>query len=311
MKKIAYLLSAISAGLFTSAAANAEVSVSGSASFAYVDAGGNTSSVHGGGVSFDLSTTTDAGVTIGAGAAISLDKDSVNNTSAATGATSLSFGFANGSITFGDDIGLADGKGKVGELVTYADINQTGITNKVGISDDEGSGIAASTSIGDMALSVQYVWDGAADGDVDGAATTGQSATLTIPVGAGSLVLATASDDLSGVNMTETAAAYSMAAANGTISVGFTGTSGDTASKEGEAISVAYETSMGGLDIGVGYTGHDANSTTAQITDIVISSSLGGGASIFAEYSNASGTVAAESSSLSNNVLAVGTSVSF
>ena len=311
MKKIAYLLSAISAGLFTSAAANAEVSVSGSASFAYVDAGGNTSSVHGGGVSFGLSTTTDAGVTIGAGAAISLDQDSVNNTSAATGATSLSFGFANGSITVGDDIGVADGKGKVGELVTYADTNQTSITNAVGIGDDEGSGIAASTTIGDMALSVQYVWDGAAEGNVDGASTTSQGASLTIPVGAGSLVLATASDDLSGVNMTETAAAYSMAAANGTLSVGFTGTSGDTASKEGEAISVAYETSMGGLDIGVGYTGHDANSKTAQITDIVISSSLGGGASIFAEYSNASGTVAAESATLSNNVLAVGTSVSF
>jgi hypothetical protein len=310
MKKIAYLISAISAALFSSAA-NADVSVSGNATFAYTDAGGNTSSINGGGVSFGLSTTTDAGVTVSSGAGISLDSDSVGNSSAVTGSTYISFGFANGSITVGDDVGVADGKGKVGELVTYADTNQTSITNSVGISDDEGSGIAASTSIGDMTLSVQYVWDGAGGGNVDGASTTSQGASLTIPVGAGSLVIATASDDLSGVNMTETAAAYSMAAANGTISVGFTGTSGDTASKEGEAISVAYATSMGGLDIGVGYTGHDANSKTAQITDIVVSSSLGGGASIFAEYSNASGTVAAESSTLSNAVLAVGTSVSF
>lgn len=310
MKKIAYLISAISAALFSSAA-NADVSVSGSATFAYVDAGGNTSSVNGGGVSFGLSTTTDAGVTVSSGAGISLDSDSVGNSSAVTGSTYISFGFANGSITVGDDVGISDGVGKVGELVTYADINRTSITNEVTVGDDEGSGIAASTSIGDMTLSVQYVWDGADGGDVDGAATTSQGASLSMPVGAGSLTIATASNDLSGVNMTETAAAYTLAAAGGTLSVGFTGTSGDTPANKGEAFSVAYSTSMGGLDIGLGYTGHDANSKTAQTTDIVVSTSLGGGASLFAEYSNASGTVAAESSTVSNAVLAVGTSVSF
>ena len=310
MKKIAYLISAISAALFSSAA-NADVSVSGSATFAYIDAGGNTSSVNGGGVSFGLSTTTDAGVTVSSGAGISLDSDSVGNSSAVTGSTYISFGFANGSITVGDDVGISDGVGKVGELVVYADTNRTSITNEVTIGDDEGSGIAASTSIGDMTLSVQYVWDGAAAGDVDGAATTSQGASLSMPVGAGSLTIASASNDISGVNMTETAAAYTLAAAGGTLSVGFTGTSGDTAANKGEAFSVAYSTSMGGLDIGLGYTGHDANSTTAQTTDIVVSSSLGGGASLFAEYSNAAGTVAAESSTVSNAVIAVGTSVSF
>ena len=310
MKKIAYLISAISAALFSSAA-NADVSVSGSATFAYIDAGGNTSSVNGGGVSFGLSTTTDAGVTVSSGAGISLDSDSVGNSSAVTGSTYISFGFANGSITVGDDVGISDGVGKVGELVVYADTNRTSITNEVTVGDDEGSGIAASTSIGDMTLSVQYVWDGADGGDVDGAATTSQGASLSMPVGAGSLTIATASNDISGTNMTETAAAYTLAAAGGTLSVGFTGTSGDTSTNKGEAFSVAYSTSMGGLDIGLGYTGHDANSKTAQTTDIVVSSSLGVCASLFAEYSNASGTVAAESATASNAVLVVGTSVSF
>ena len=310
MKKIAYLISAISAALFSSAA-NADVSVSGSATFAYIDAGGNTSSVNGGGVSFGLSTTTDAGVTVSSGAAISLDSDSVGNSSAVTGATYISFGFANGSITVGDDVGISDGVGKVGELVVYADTNRTSITNEVTVGDDEGSGIAASTSIGDMTLSVQYVWDGADGGDVDGAATTSQGASLSMPVGAGSLTIASASNDISGTNMTETAAAYTLAAGGGTVSLGFTGTSCDVAANKGESFSVAYSTSMGGLDIGLGYTGHDANAKTAQTTDIVVSSSLGGGASLFAEYSNASGTVAAESSTVSNAVLAVGTSVSF
>ena len=310
MKKIAYLISAISAALFSSAA-NADVSVSGSATFAYIDAGGNTSSVNGGGVSFGLSTTTDAGVTVSSGAAISLDSDSVGNSSAVTGATYISFGFANGSITVGDDVGISNDVGKVGELVVYADTNRTSITNEVTVGDDEGSGIAASTSIGDMTLSVQYVWDGADGGDVDGAATTSQGASLSMPVGAGSLTIATASNDISGTNMTETAAAYTLAAGGGTVSLGFTGTSCDVAANKGESFSVAYSTSMGGLDIGLGYTGHDANAKTAQTTDIVVSSSLGGGASLFAEYSNASGTVAAESSTVSNAVLAVGTSVSF
>ena len=111
--------------------------------------------------------------------------------------------------------------------------------------------------------------------------------------------------------MAETAVAYTMAGGDGSLSVGFTGTDGDTASQEGEAISVAYSTTMGGVAIGLGYTGHDANSTTAQQTDITLSSALGGGVSIFAEYSNVSGTVAAESAPLSNNTVAVGTSVSF
>ena len=310
MKKIAYLLAAIPAALFSKAAV-ADISVSGSGSFAYVDAGGNTSSINGGGVSFSLSTTTDAGVTISAASGISLDNDSVNNSSGSTGATVLTFGFSNGSISVGKDIGVADGTGKVGELVSWADTNQVAITNSVGMGDDEGDGISATTSIGDMSLSVQYVWDGAGAGDVDGAATTSQGASLSMPVGTGSLTVSHASDDLSGTNMNETGVAYTMTMGGGTLSLGFTGTDGDTAAKEGEAISAAYTTTMGGVSVGVGYTGHDANSKTAQQTDITLSSSLGGGASLWAEYSNRSGTVAAETASTSQAVVAVGTSVSF
>ena len=309
MKKIAYLISAISAGLF-STAANADISVSGTGSIAYTDAGGNTSTTYGGGVSFGLSTTTDAGVTVTASSAISNDNDSVGSSSGATGVTALSFGFANGSITIGGDVGVADGVGKVGELAHYND-NQTGITNSAGIGDDEGDGIAASTSIGDMSLAVQYVWDGAGGGDVDGAATTSQGISLSMPVGSGTLTVANASDDLGGTNMTETGVAYTMSVGGRSLSLGFTGTDGDTASKEGEAVSVAYSTTMGGVAIGIGYTGHDVNSTTAQQTDITLSSALGGGVSVFAEYSNVSGTVAAESATLSNNTVAIGTSVSF
>jgi hypothetical protein len=310
MKKIKYLLSAIPAAMFATSA-SADISVSGSAAAAYTDAGGNTSNTFGGGVSFAMSTTTDGGVSISASSAISNDTDSVGSASGATGVTNLSFGFANGSISIGADIGVADGVGKVGELVAYADDNQVAITNTTGLGDDEGDGISASTSIGDMTLGVVYVWDGAGGGDVDGNATTSQSVSLSMPVGSGSLTVASASDDVAGVNMNEVGVAYSMAAGGGTLSLGFTGTNGDTAGSEGETMSAAYATTLGGASVSIGYTGHDVNSTTAQQTDIVISSSLGGGASIFAEYTNRSGTVAAETATTSQNVVAVGTSVSF
>ena len=132
-----------------------------------------------------------------------------------------------------------------------------------------------------------------------------------MPVAGGTLTVASASDDVGGTNMTETAVAFSMGVGEGTLSLGFTGTDGDTAATEGESMSAAYSTSMGGVDVGIGYTGHDANSKTAQQTDITLSSALGGGVSIFAEYSNVSGTVATETAALSNNTVAVGTSVSF
>ena len=70
MKKIKYLLSAIPAALFATSA-HADISVSGSGTAAYTDAGGNASSTMGGGVSFSMSTTTDAGVTITGSSAIS------------------------------------------------------------------------------------------------------------------------------------------------------------------------------------------------------------------------------------------------
>ena len=310
MKKIAYIISAISAGLFTQAA-NAEISISGSGSFAYTDAGGNSSSVMGGGVSFGLSTTTDAGVTISASSGISLDKDSVANSTSSTGVTALTFGFANGSITIGDDIGVADGKGKVGEIATYSDINLRGVSKTPGLSDDEGSGIALSTSVGDMSIGAQYVWDGAGSGDVDGSTTTSSGISLSMPVGGNTLTLASASDEKAGTDTTEVAGSFTMAMGSGSLAIGVTSTDSTNADKEGTAYSAMYSTSLGNVSAEVGYTSYDVNNSTGQLTDVVLSSSLGGGASIFAEYSSASGTLKASSANNNQTVVAVGTSVSF
>jgi hypothetical protein len=53
MKKILLAISALSAGLF-STAANADISVSGSANAVYVDSGGNSQAHVGGTISFSM-----------------------------------------------------------------------------------------------------------------------------------------------------------------------------------------------------------------------------------------------------------------
>jgi hypothetical protein len=287
--------------------------MSGSASATYVDAGGNTELQNGGAVAFGMSTTTDAGVTISANAGITGDADSVASAASASGLTSISFGFANGSITIGDDIGTADGTGKVGELVTYADTNNVTMSYVPGIYDDEGSGIAASTSVGDMSLGLVYNFDGAGTGDIDGGATTNASVSLSMPVGGASLTVAHATSELVGSDSSETGVALSYGMGGGTLALGFTGVSSDDTDAEGESYGLAYSTSLNGLALGVGIQSSDGGSSKeTTTTDVTLSSSLGGGASIFAEYRSISGNGAgAESGTVSKQVMAIGTSVSF
>ena len=113
-----------------------------------------------------------------------------------------------------------------------------------------------------------------------------------------------------GSNTEGTSANYT--AGGGTLSLGVETTSGDTAANEGEAYSVSYSTTMGSAAVAVGYSGYDANSTTSSRTDVTLSQSIGGGASVFAEFQNLTGAgVAAEGNSTSESVVAIGTSVSF
>jgi hypothetical protein len=311
MKKLTYLASAIVAALGFSTAANADISVSGSADVAYVDAGGNTTSMNGGGISFALSTTTDAGVTISASGGISNDKDSDGDDSTATGLTKLTFGFANGSLAIGDSVAIADGTGKVGELVTWADTNGVAITYEGSIGDDEGSGAVASTTMGDATISLAYVWDGDSAGDVDGASKTASSVSISMPVGALSLTAAAAQAESGSTKMNDSGVAISYAVAGGTLGVGYNVVAGDTANDEAESIGLTYSTTLGGANVKLGYQTHDGSSNNAQTTDVVVSQSLGGGASIWAEMRSTSGTRAAETASISDTVFALGTSVSF
>ena len=310
MKKLLLAISALSAALF-STAANADISVSGSANAVYVDAAGNSEGHVGGTISFALSTTTDAGVTISTSGQITNDPDAAGGAGTASGMTALTFGFANGSITVADDVAVP-GAGKVGELVTHADSNQVTHTNDVALTTDDGSGISATTTVGDMTVAATYFYDGGHVQDIDGGTTDGAGVSITIPFGTSTLTVASSSVDAAGTNDTATGGALVMPVSGGTLSLGLATTSGDTAATEGEAYSVAYSTTLGGATVGLGYTGYDANNNTSSMTDVTISTSLGGGASLFAEYSNLTGAgAAAAAQGTAEGVLAVGTSVSF
>ena len=311
MKKILLAISALSAAMF-STAANADISVSGSANAVYVDAEGNAEGHVGGTISFSMSTTTDGGVTISTSGQITNDPDAAGGAGTASGMTALTFAFANGSITVADDVAVPAGTGLVGELVTHADVNMPAHTNDVTLATDDGSGISGSTSLGDMTVAATYVYDGGHVNNIDGGTTTGHGASLTIPLGDMSLVVSSSEMDVASVVNSSAGGALTMTAGGGTLSLGIETTSGDTATTEGEAYSIAYSTTLGGSSVGVGYSGFDANSNTSSKTDITVSQSIGGGASIFAEYSNLTGAgVAAEGNTTSESVVAVGTSVSF
>ena len=313
MKKILLAVSALSAALF-STAANADISVSGSANAVYVDAEGNSQGHVGGTISFSMSTTTDGGVTISTSGQITNDPDTAGGAGNASGMTALTFGFANGSITVADDVAVPNGTGLVGELVGHADSNQVTHTNDVKIAGtgDDGSGISATTTIGDMTVKGVHFYDGGHNNNVDGGTVTGNGVSLTIPFGTATLTVSSAQVDDGGTEYASNGGSLVMPAGNGTLSLGIETTSNDVATNEGEAYSVAYSTTLGGASVGIGYTGFDANSTTSQKTDVTVSQSIGGGASIFAEYSNLSGAgAAAATQTTGEGVVAVGTSVSF
>ena len=163
-----------------------------------------------------------------------------------------------------------------------------------------------------MTIAATYVYDGGHLQDIDGGTTTGQGASLTIPLGDMSLVVSSSQMDVGGTEDSSAGGALTMTAGGGTLSLGIETTSGDTAATEGEAYSVSYSTTMGGAAVAVGYSGFDANGNTSSKTDVTLSQSIGGGASVFAEFSNLTGAgVAAETNTTSESVVAVGTSVSF
>ena len=345
MKKLAYLASAIFAGLGFTSTASADVSVSGSSTLAYT-AAGSTTKIHTlGTVDFGLSTTTASGMTISSGASISM---STSGSGIVTGWDGLKFSTGGATIEIGTDVALADGVGEVDGVHAFdGTMDHSGvaeITRTVGISSDEGTGIGLTTSFGGASVSLAYVantaQDGGSSGQIDNATASGSSLKVSSTVGAVGVTAAYVTQDTGSINNSEAAIAASYASDMGTITIGYGVSDGEF---DGSVMSGSYKMALDAdTTVALGYASYDvrkttaaktkysnsfnttANGGTASITttssataalgtssgtetNVSIVRSIGGGASVFADLGTVSGTYTGSETS----AVAIGTSVSF
>lgn len=300
MKKLTYLVSAIAAA-FT-ATAHADVSVSGSANVAYVnDVQGNAIGANGSTLDFSLSTTTANGIGISTGLSITVDQDA-ENAAAAGGGQAVTFTTDGATIVVGD-IELGDTPGSVGGVVGNAAGDVGGFDSDVhtGFADDDGYGLSFSTAVGSSTVSIGYILedDGNSRADIDAAAAETMSAvSFSMPLG-GYTVTAGIADHSSGEQASGASVSGSMG--GGTLTVGYS-TQSLIATSDGSAadLAVAGDSVVMGatysmaLDadttVSVGYqNAKDADSDSHTRTDLSISRSLGGGASVFLDMRSLSG----------------------
>ena len=159
MKKIAYLASAVLAGLGFSTAAKADVSASGSYGATIIEGSATTTEfMTGGGVSFAMSTTTAGGMTVSAAGGITLDSNDGSNTKGISGLHNVTFGVDGFSLKMGEMALSGAGAGEVG-FVASAHVDEGGYTNTgiaTGVNSTEGYGFVASTTVGGASVSIAY-----------------------------------------------------------------------------------------------------------------------------------------------------------
>jgi hypothetical protein len=311
MKKLSLLVSALTAGIFTTA--QADITVSGSSVIAYQSADSNNNTAHGGSVSFGLSTTTDSGMTVSSGAGMTLSASDTDGARALTGFQNITFATGGTSITVGNDVGLPDGVGDVGGAVgDIAALNNNGMSKTVGITDDEGTGVSVTTSFGGATVGLYYVADSSpayvTGGDVDGATDTGTGAKISTTVGDLGVTVGYATHSDTSIDDTETGIAVTYAAMGGTLTAGYETSTG---TKDGNQFGIKYAMSLDSTSVTVGYSSADVDSKSATQTDVAVSYPLGGGVSVFAEMRTVSGDTGTDSSTTANSTMAIGSSISF
>ena len=308
MKKLSLLVSALTAGIFTTA--QADITVSGSSVIAYQSADSDNNTRHGGSVSFGLSTTTDSGMTVSTGAGITLSaSDTTSPAKAISGFNNITFATGGTSITVGRDVGTPDGVGDVGGAVgDIAAINNKGMANTVGVSDDEGAGVSVTTGFGGATVTVVYVADddpAANSGDIDGATGTATGASISTTMGDVGVTVGYATNSDTSIDDTETGIALTYAAMGGTLTAGYETSTG---AKDGNGFGVKYAMSLDAASVTIGYSSQDVDSNSATQTDVAVSYPMGGGMSVFAEMRSVSGDIGASGSASTS---AIGTSIAF
>ena len=312
MKKIALLISAISAALVSGATvAKADVAVSGSAA-AHVVSGDSTNGtrvINGGGVAFALSSDLGNGVVVSTSAGISLDNNdgAALSTVNATGLSNLSFATGGATITLGGDIDIAgDGVGELGGVAGDA-IDEGGYNTSpvgTGLTQEDGYGVSVSTAIGSASLTASYILD--SDGAKNWASTddtgTATGIQVTVPMGDMSITVGTATNDVNSESVVGGEVAYTLGM--GTVKAGMAEKSGNT---DNSKWGLEYHGSVGSASLKVGYMSATQGTSKSTQTEASISQSIGAGASVYLDLQSGSG---AGTSDAGTNV-AVGTSFTF
>ena len=324
MKKLLTMTSVLLAGIFGTA--QADVSVSGSASVVGTSVGSSTIISHGGAVKFGLSTTLENGMTIkSSGLSLGIDTDpglAADDESTNDGDAFYNITFSQGgtSLTLGADVenDFADlGVGGVASDDVSVELGSGKSSNTTG--DDVGAGLALSTSMGGMGVKFGYIYDDQAKGTA--AATTGNvndinetgaekamAVQVSLPLGPLSAVVGYQDNDstVDGVAMTGASLAYALPA--GTVKFAYVSSDSVKAATDAVEMSAAYSTSLAdGTSIAVGYTSTDQDTKDISTdVEIKVSRSIGAGASMYVDFHNKTGVSSGETSAV-----AVGTSVSF
>jgi hypothetical protein len=342
MKKLLTFVSAITAGAIGSAAA--DVAVTGSGTFYYSSASGDkavtanedTMSVVGGSVNFAMSTETSNGITVTGSASLTQDTDDIllvdaDASGAVGGMTQLVFGMDGMTVTLGDINNAGSGTGEGGDVTTFASthasVHAAGTSNAAasdsaidGIAD--GTGINVSTSMGAATIDATFVSKvgSGSNSHSTNATTTDYSSGYAINVGfdmagaavnvaaGGSQAKATASKNNTGMAIE---ASYPVSDALSMTVGGSNGTIGG-ADEDNVFITAAY-TMDADTTLKVGLAQGDSTTSgsldKASATTVNLTRSLGGGVSVFAEYSGISQNDAGATQNAS--AVSVGTSVTF
>jgi hypothetical protein len=317
MKKLTYLLSAIATAF--SANAFADISVSGSGGFGYVnDKSGNNNVINSATVSFAMSTTTSGGLGISASMGLSVSPTAENG-STGTGGQTLTFSTGGATIKVGD-IEIADTPGSVGSVVEANTGENHEITNSVagGFADDDGNGVMLSTGVGGATVTIGQIWDTGVDSQADITASTASATALgvSVPVGAWTISAGTATHDDTAESSGITVAG---AIGGGTLTVGYgtqkTPASGgglyakSTAAGSANVTGASYSMSLDAdTTVAIGYkTKKDQDDDTLNQIDAYASRSLGGGASVYVDMRS----VQATGSGNGGTAFGFGTAVSF
>jgi hypothetical protein len=315
MKKLIALISAVSAVFVTTA--KADVAVSGSAILGLVNDGAATSNKtevrSGGAVSFALSTTTANGMTISGGMGITMDTDAAAAAGAVSGLTAVTFASGGMTTVIGSQKVAGRDTGAVGS-VTMDFIGSATIGGasaaEVDLDDVKGQGIGVSTSMGDASVAFTYIWDASPTQDNEGftdASDTGFGISAAIPMGDLSIGVGYAGHDDGTNNDTTIGANVAYAVAGGTLTVGYQSTT--EPSNNATSTGAKFVTSLDAdTSVSLGYKNIKEGAKTQSKTSASLSRSLGGGASVFAEIDNRSGS---GGSITTGSAFSIGTSVSF